>query len=194
MKKKILALSLCVVLLLTGCGPLDKIAKTAKNVANNVSDTTSSPKPTATPAPKETAMALGKTGSVDDWKFKVSKASSAKKIKNGSYRVFEPDKGNYFVIINMSVKNIGKKKETFLPRVGYEDSMMTAKLLYKDKYEYQPSQLLSYDKDIVDDQINPLASKKGIVVFEVPKNVAKNLKSTKLRIGTKMNAVVYTLK
>lgn len=196
MKKKLIALTLCVAFLITGCNAATtkKLLKTAKNAADLANSSTATTAPTATPAPKQTNVKIGKRAKISDWSFKVTKVSVKKKIKNGQYRVFKPKKGNQFVIINISVTNKGKKEATFLPRVGYENKALTAKLYYKDEYEYSATQLLSYDKDIVTKSISPLDTKKGIIAFEVPKKVAKSKKNLKLKIGTSLESVVYSAK
>ena len=194
MRQNLLLLGTCLTLLLAGCSsPAKDIAETVKNVTNN-SDPTSTPEPTGTPAPKETKLALGKKGSIGDWDIRVKKAEIRTKIKNGKYRVFEPDKGEKFVTITATVRNKGKEKSSFLPRVGYKDKMLTATLYYKEKYEYQPLELLSYDKDLVGTQVNPLSNKSGIIVFSVPKKVAKAKGKLLLKIGTSTENVTYSLK
>ena len=195
MKKKILALSLCMVLLLTACGA-DAVEKINSTVEDAIQESapTPSPEPTPTPEPEEKVLSLNKSAKVGDWKFTVSKATTKKVIKKSDTWGFQPDKGNTYVVINLKVKNNGEEGAAFLPRIGYESTMMTAKLLFKDKYEYQPTELMGYDKDMCSISINPLATKKGILVFEVPKKIAKNLKKMKLRIGTTTDAVIYELK
>jgi Telomeric repeat-binding factor 2. len=199
MKKKILAITLCTALsaaTLTGCGgsAVKKLADTAKEISEQ-SDATSTPNgPTATPAPKETALAMKKTGKVGDWKFTVKKLSTKKTIKTSKYMEAKASDGNLLVLATLSVTNDGKKEATFLPRVGREDTMMTAKLIYKDNYEYQPSSITGYDKDMAAKSINPLSKKSGIIAFDVPKKVAKDLKSCRIRIGTKSEAIVFSAK
>lgn len=199
MKKKLIAITLCTVLsvsVLTGCGTsaVKKLADTAKDISEQASATATPGGPTATPAPKETTLALKKTGTVGDWKFKVTKLAAKKKVKTSKYMEAKASDGNLLVLVSMSATNNGKKEATFLPRVGREDTMMTAKLIYKDQYEYQPSSITGYDKDITAKSIDPLSKKSGIVAFDVPKKVAKDLKSCKIRIGTKGEAVVYPAK
>ncbi len=194
MKKKLVVLTTCFTLLLTACSssPAQQIADTVKESAKS-SLPTDAPEPTATPEPEAPTLALGKKATVNDWKITVKKAEKKTKIKNGEYRVFEAKKDNAYVVITATARNNGKKEDTFLPRVGYEDKAVTATLYYKD-YEYNPSDLLGYDKDLVAEKIKPLTSKSGIIVFEVPKKVANAKKDVTLKIGTKSNHVIYTLK
>lgn len=198
MKKTLLLFGTCFCLVLTGCSTKN-ISKTMKTVTENIpssskDDATPTPAVSATPAPKETVLKLGKKGTTGDWKICVKKAEKKAQIKNGTYRVFKPDKGDQFICITATVRNNGKKKDTFLPKVGYKDKMLTATLYYKNKYEYQPLELFSYDKDLVASSVNPLTSKSGIIAFEVPKKVAKAKKNLTLRIGTESDYLVYTLK
>ena len=199
MKKKSIILLTCAMLFITGCSSStisETVNETIHKVSEQVSEEpaqTTLPKPTSTPGPKETKVALGKKGKVGDWKIGANKASVKKKITNGKYHYFEAKKGNTFVIISLSVRNNGKQAETFLPRVGYENTMIQAVLYYKDKYEYVASELFSYDKDLVGTSIQPLDTEKGIIAFEVPKKVAKSKKNLKLKIGTKNEYLVFSL-
>lgn len=198
MKKTLLLLGTCFCLVLTGCSA-KSISKTVKNVTENIpstskDDATPTPAVSATPAPKAKSLKLGKKGTTGNWKICVKKAEKKTQIKNGAYFVFKPEKGDQFISITATVRNNGKKKDTFLPKVGYKDKMLTATLYYKDKYEYQPMELLSYDKDLIGTSINPLTSKSGIIVFEVPKKVAKSKKNLTLKIGTESDYLLYSLK
>lgn len=190
---------MCTMFFITGCSS-SKISDTVNKTINKVSEQissepvqTASPKPTSTPGPKETEVTLGKKGKVGDWKIGANKASVKKKIINGKYHYFEAKKGNTFVIVSLSVRNNGKKAETFLPRVGYENTMIQAILYYKDEYEYLPSELISYDKDLCGTSVQPLNTEKGIIAFEVPKKVAKSKKKLKLKIGTKNEYLLFSL-
>lgn len=199
MRKKAILLLTCAVFLMTGCS-----ANQLSNAVNNAADTlskgndaampTNTPAPTSTPGPKETALALGKKATIGDWKVCVKKASVKQKITNGKYRYYNPGKGKSFVVFSLSARNNGKKTEEFLPRVGYENKMVKATLYYKDEYEYSPSELLSYDKDLVTKKIQPLSTESGVIAFEVPKKVAKAKKQLKLKIGTKAETLVYPVK
>ena len=195
MKRKLVLFTICTALLFTGCSA-GKLAKTVKDVTDSATSSKETPEPTpaGTPEPKVTKLALGKKGTIGDWKVCVKKADIKTQIKNGSYRYFEPSKGNKFVLLTMTVKNNGKKEEEFLPRVGYEDTLIMATLCYKDDYEYKPTELLSYDKDLTTKKITPLTTKKGVIAFEVPKNVAKAKKKLTVKIGTTKDYLVYQLK
>ena len=196
MKKKALLLFTCAALLMTGCSG-SKLADAVNEISDSVSKeqtTTPAPTPVSTPEPKETKVALGKKGTVGDWKIKVKKASVKTKITNGKYRQYNPGKGKSFVVISLSAENKGEKMTEFLPRVGYANKMVTATLLYQDKYEYSPTELLSYDKDMTTKKIQPLSTESGIIAFEVPKKVAKQMKKIKLKIGMKTDYLIYDLK
>lgn len=197
MKKTLLLLGACLCLTITGCSAKN-LSKTVKNVAENIpsssDDATPTPAVSATPAPKAKSLKLGQKGTTGDWKISVKKAEKKAQIKNGAYRVFKPQKGDQFICITATVRNNGKKKETFLPKIGYKGKMLTATLYFKDKYEYQPLELFSYDKDLVSTSVNPLSSKSGIIAFEVPKKVAKSKKTLTLKIGTESDYLLYSLK
>lgn len=196
MKKKMCVIALCSAMLLSGCGISDEISKSVKetveSAVNNPQNAVSTPTVAPTEAPKEQTIALGKKATVGDWNFKVTKAQVKKQVKASKYYYYKPSKGKKLVVVNMSVTNKGKKEETFLPRVGYANKMITAKLYYKD-YEYKPSSMLTYSKDLTAKTIKPLETKKGVVAFEVPKKVAGKLKDMTVRVGKENDAVIYPL-
>lgn len=205
MKKKIVLLGTCIALLCTGCGTsLDELTN---NVVSNIEDAANDSTETETAAPEEEGgaegeetddstevelLSLGDKAAVGDWKFTVKGISVKGKIPNGDYYAFEPDKGEKFVCINISVKNNGKEEATFLPRIAYNDEVIAQ--LYYDDYEYKATELVSYDKDICGESIKPLTSKKGIIAFAVPKKVAKKKGKLTLKIGTADESVTYSLK
>ena len=115
------------------------------------------------------------------------------KIRNGKFYVFKPEKGSKFVYVKITVRNNGKKQDTFLPRIGMSDTANMARLYYKD-YEYKPTDLLSYKQDLLDTKIDPLKSKTGIIVFELPKKIANKTNKMTLKIGTDNETIVYSLK
>lgn len=206
MKKLILLFTTCTALAFTGCGLGSQTDTTSSTSSNSLSSsssdsTTSQTQPTTAPAESsptpeetETTLALGKKATVGDWKINAKSVSVKKQIPNGKYQYFKPSKGNSFVVVSMSARNEGKKEEEFLPRVGYKNTMSTATLYYEDEYEYSPTELLSYDKDMATIKIQPLATKKGILVFDVPKKAAKNLKKLKLKFSAQEQTAIYDLK
>ena len=201
MKKIALLLATCTALAMTGCAsnPLsDLVSEETKAPVSTEPAASSSesapPAPENSPTAEETEISLGKKATIGDWKICAKSAAVKNKIKNDNYRYYEPSKGNTFIVISLSVRNTGKKMEEFLPRVGYKDKMVSATLFYEDEYEYSPTELLSYDKDITTEKIQPLTTKKGILVFDVPKKVGKAKKKLKLKFSTQSGSVIYYLK
>lgn len=205
MRKKLLALTMCLSLALTGCSAVsEQVTKginegleAAQEAAENAMEETE--ETNAEVAEEEEAndevetVKLGKTVKLGDWKVTVNKVQTKKKIPYSSYMIYKPSKGSTFLCVSMKVINKGKKEDTFLPRFGYENKDNFATLYFED-YEYQASSLTSYDKDLLDESIKPLTKKNGIIVFEVPKKVAKKKGKLTLKIGTSEDYVIYKLK
>lgn len=209
MKKQALLLFTCTALLMTGCASTTPTTGSTSTSDSSISsEAPAAPATTAasndaaaagaaadsTAAPEAAELKLGKKATIGDWKVCAKKVSSPKKIKNGSYRYFQPSKGNSFIIVDMSVRNNGKKEAEFLPRVGLKDETVFVKLMYKDGYEYSPTELLSYDKDLAMEKIKPLKTKNGILAFDVPKKVGKAKKDLKLVFTLNDTTVTYSLK
>lgn len=207
MKKLIVLFTTCTALVFTGCGlgsstdSTTTTSTTSSNIlSNSSSDSTASQTTQSTtapaessPEPEETTQALGKKATIGDWKINAKSVSVKKQIPNGKYQYFKPSKGNSFVVVSMSVSNQGTEEAEFLPRVGYKDTMSTAALYYEDE-EFQATELFAYDKDIATLKVEPSATKKGILVFDVPKKAAKKLKNLKLKFSAQGQDAVYELK
>lgn len=196
MKKSIIVTGLCLSMavtgILSGCSLGDSVGKTIQSgleEAQKAAESTVTEVP-ETEAPKETVLKLGEKAAIGDWKFKVTKVQVKKKINSGEYYVFKPEKGEQFVVLSVSATNKGKEEAKFLPSFGYSNSMLTATLLYGEN-EYKASNLLNHDKDLLDQRIKSLGTKKGIVSFSVPKKVAKKKGKLSLRIGTDSEYVIY---
>lgn len=194
MKKRTIALltalTCTVAMVLSGCS-----ASTSQKTGT-VNENTATETPTATPepTPSTTQLKLGEKAQVGDWTFKAKKVSTKKKFKINDYSGYKPTDGNIFVCLSMSVENKGSEEAKFLPMMGLVNEMVTATLIYQDEYEYKPTELSGYDKCLTNEVIKPLSKKSGLVVFDVPKEVAKNLDQATVKIGTVDENVVYPMK
>ncbi len=202
MKKRTIALlaalTCTTAIVLSGCGAstAEKAANLIGTVSDQANENSATETPTATPEPTPTTtqLKLGEKAQVGDWTFKVKKVSTKKMFKINDYSGYKPTDGNTFVCLSMSVKNNGSEEQNFLPMMGLENKMVTATLIYQDQYEYKPTELSGYKKCLTNEYIKPLSKKSGLVVFDVPKKVAKNLKEATVKIGTVNENVVYPLK
>lgn len=106
-----------------------------------------------------------------DWEVTVESFETAEAISAGLLTEHRADEGNLFVIAHLAIKNTGKEAATFFPLVAIGDAT-SAKITYGE-YEYSPSTLISMGNDDLHfETLNPLTSAKGIVVFQMPKDVA----------------------
>lgn len=195
MKRRVLLLTVCTTLLvLTGCST-NQLSETVTTITDTGSSPTVSEAPaaTATPAPEAETLSLGKKTTLGDWKICAKKATVKQKIKNGKYQYYKPGKGKSFVVISLSARNNGKKTAAFLPRIGYKNEAVFSTLCYKDEYEYSPTELLSYDKDLTTEKIQPLSTESGVLAFEVPKKVAKSKKNLVLKFTLDDQTVSYSI-
>lgn len=200
MKKRTIALltalTCTTAMVLSGCSLSSALrAADVINVEQSTENTaTETPTATPEPTPTVTQLKLGEKAQVGDWTFKVKKVSTKKMFKISDYSGYKPTDGNIFVCLSVSVENKGSEEEKFLPMMGLENKMVTATLIYQDQYEYKPTDLSSYDKCLTNEEIKPLNKKSGLVVFDVPKEVSKNLDQATVKIGTVNENVVYPLK
>lgn len=76
------------------------------------------------------------------------------------------------------MENTGTEEQIFLPRI-LRNSDINVKIVYKNN-EYQSSELAGSTDDLNVKTFKPSYSQTGIIVFEVPDEVADNYKDSEL--------------
>lgn len=201
MKKTIVLFAACTAFFMAGCSTTDltQLSDTTTETAAPQTDaaadsqTESAAPEDSTAAPEETVASLGDKITVGEWKITAKKASVQDKIKNGKIQYFKPNKGKSFVVISLSAQNTTEETAEFLPMIVYENKSSSAVLYDKNGEEYKPSQLIAYSKDMTTEKIEPGKTKKGILVFEVPKKTAKSKKNLTLQFKSQGESASYTL-
>lgn len=112
----------------------------------------------------------------------------------GSLGSFSPkEEGNTYVQVFVTVKNTGKTADSFLPSFCIGDDV-NAKVLYSDGYEFTASNLLGYTNDLHDSTINPLSSKTGEIVYEIPSEVVNSEEPLLLQFSSGNDTVAFNLR
>ena len=170
MKKALITTSiLSVMILSTAC---------SGNITQDTQNTSESTTAQSTEAPEITTetittneIGLNETGNLSTWAITVEKISFKDKISDNEFTAFTPDsEGNKFLVIALKAENIGKEADQFLPSVSLSNDV-NAKVLFGDGYEFSMTNLLGYEKNLVNSMINPLSSQNGEIFFEVPEKV-----------------------
>lgn len=140
-------------------------------------------------ASAENEYAIGETCTLDNWEITVSNFEFLPTIENGGYT---PDEGNQYAVVHLTVFNQGKEAESFLPSFSFWVKF-SINLIYSDGYEYSPTRLIGYDPDLHSEDINPLSSKDGEIVFEVPQQVIDSTEPLLLELDGR-NKIYYKLR
>ena len=193
MKNKLILLVTLVSVMLAGCVPGTSVDTIVDRVSETDKPAVETPEPTQA-GPKETKLSLKQKGTAGDWDICVRSVAVKKKILDGKYRYFKPNKGKAYAVFTLSVKNKGKKTATFLPRVGMKDTMIQGRLVDEKGNEYNLVQLLGYSKDLVYGSVGASKTKKGIITVEIPKKMSKKVKTMTLQLGTSEEKLVYSLR
>lgn len=118
--------------------------------------------------PEETSnLALGEKINLDDWEITVNSYGIDDSIKSSEYTGFKSDEGSKYVSVNMTVKNLGVKANTFVDYISFTNETIECKIYYQNKYEYTSTNLLGYDLDLHNKQLNPLESFTGVMAYSV---------------------------
>lgn len=199
-KGKILWTALILTGALTACGgggskpeTTQSVQETTSEAATTVAETTAAE--TTTEAETETASAaipMGEVSTLKDWNITITNMQMLDSVDNG-YGSFAPDDGNKYMLVTATIENIGKTAGTFLPSFGMNDDVSVI-VLYGDGYEFSLTQLLGYEKDLINSTINPLSSKEGDMAFEVPNSVAESTDPIFLEFKAGNEKVVFSLR
>lgn len=198
MKKKLLVPVLCAVAFSTSaCGSNastekaeTSITETTTIAETTVEETTTIPE-TETEATAE-AVPMGQAAKIGEWNVTVSNMQILDVIPNG-YGQFEPDAGNKYLLVTMTASNEGKTADSFLPSFSMGEDT-SAKVIYGDGYEFSQTNLMGYDRSMIDSTINPLSSKEGDIAFEIPEGVASATDPIILEISSGNEKVNFSLR
>jgi hypothetical protein len=127
------------------------------------------------PAVEETLVPLGPAVNTAKFEILVNGSSSTTQINASQFLSYEPDAGNEYVIINVSLKNISNEMESF----NCSDFQL---ITLDGSIQYSPSSLVVTSGDETFfwfDSLNPGTAKTGNVVFELPQGI--DLSTLKLR-------------
>lgn len=116
----------------------------------------------------EKNAAIGDVVKLNDWNITVNSMSFEKTIDEYKSVNNTASEGNIFLVLDITIKNIGTKKASFLPWFSFNKS--NAKIIFDDTYEISPT-ILYYDKDLHNKTLNPLSESNGILVFEVAQEI-----------------------
>lgn len=191
-KLSIAAVTIFCAVVLSGCGTTTptqqstpQTISTTQNVSTSSTETQSMPTSTAedTSSKAESTNSeantykVGDTIKTENWEITVNSVKALTEVKS-DYVAFKPDEGNKYIIADVSVKNIGKEADTFLPSFGLT-SDIHAKLRYED-YEFSGTTLVGHSEDMHNSRINPLSTKSGIMAFSISSEIADKLDNLSL--------------
>lgn len=208
MKKILFVLLVTSMLVFAGCSESnDKAASTDSEVkvsSDAVSDThkedTEGEEPTPDPeATQETEddkaelLEIGEVSTLGDWSITVTGTEFTDKISTSEYTGFSAEEGNQYLVVSVTVENNGKEMKSFLPSFSLGDDVRT-EVLYQDDIHYSASSMLGYDQDLHDSSLNPLSSKSGVVVFEMPTKAVETEESIKIVFSEGSKSVEYKIR
>lgn len=134
-----------------------KFAPAEKSAPSSATATNSS-------ATQDTAAKIGTEISNKKVSIKVNSVKEASSISDSTgYLKYTPDDGGKYILVNLTVKNVGDELYSFVVNNFQAES--------SDGKQYSPSVLISGNNYLNSGSINPGLSETGNIAFEVPKNV-----------------------
>lgn len=193
MKKSfyVMAAALCIAASLASCG---SSSSTSQATAESAAAASTPAASSEAPAASETAgLAIGETATLGDWSIAVTGFNVADSISADYSGYFSPDEGNHYGVVSLSITNNGKQSASFLPSFSLSDDV-SAEIHFGDGYEFTPTTLLGYSQDLHDSTLNPLSSKDGVVVFELPDSVTSSTEPLSLVFSAGFDSVTFVLR
>lgn len=136
---------------------------------------------------------IGDSATLNDWTITVTDMKIVKSIE-ADYGAFLPNEdGNKFLQIFVTVDNDGKESDTFLPYVCMGDDVY-AKVFFTGDYEFSSTNLIGYDHELHNTSINPLSSKTGEIVFEIPEKVSESDDELLLQFMTSSDSLKFKIR
>ncbi|MDR2106318.1 MAG: DUF4352 domain-containing protein [Coriobacteriales bacterium] len=120
-----------------------------------------------TSEPEPSIAALGTLATTEKFEITINSSSKTGRIDNGQYLHYEPDAGNEYVVISVSLANISNEMESF----NVSDFQL---LTLDDSVKYSPTSLIVTSGDETFfwiDSMNPGSSKTGNIVFEISQGI-----------------------
>lgn len=178
MKIRIIIAGILLTTLCTSCAMVPESPTTPNKQVSTPEDSmpeTSVPMDTTTATTESTpnTINVGDTFTLDDFEIVVTSLDFADRLETSYNTYFEPDEGNIYAVISLTITNNGKEADTFLPTFSIGNDIR-ARILFGDGYEFSPINLLGYENDLHDSSLNPLSSKSGQIVFEVVNTIPEN--------------------
>ena len=145
-------------------------------------------------AEEATEIATGESATLGDWEISVTAWETSTEIADSSgYFSFTPTEGNQFIVVSATVTNNGTASNTFLPTFALNDDV-TAKIYYNGEYEYSATQLLGEENSLHDATLNPLTSKSGIIVYDVPPAVTEGTEPLVITFEAGTESITFKLR
>lgn len=194
MKKRItlVALAAVIVVALSSCGG-NADTPESPSIENNAVQSELTANPTPSTEDEIPAIAIGDSANLGDWKITVNSFEILEEISVSEYSCYTPDDGNKYAVIHATIANEGKEMGSFLPTFSMQDDVRTS-IFYDGDYEYSASVLMAYDADLHDSDLNPLSSKDGCIVFEIPNVVVDGEGSLIIVFSKGVESVTFNLR
>nr|DAU71636.1 MAG TPA: protein of unknown function (DUF4352) [Caudoviricetes sp.] len=155
--------------------------------------------PESTPAPETSVTPEAETESIavsqnlGNWIITVSGSTFEDEVSQSLLTSFQPDDGNKYLLVSLSVTNNGTQAAVFLPLFAMSGDISTA-VYYNTDYEYKTTNLIGYDKNAINETLNPLTTKDCAIAFEVPAAIEKDDNPLVLRFSENGNTVEFDLR
>ena len=124
------------------------------------------------PVPLESLPTAPMLFDISNWEVTIRDFRFEDYIDINAFRRYVPAENCQYAILDLTVKNLGKEMDTFLPIISFGDDVELH--LICGEYVYTRSVVFLSDEDIFAELLNPLAQASGIVPFEVPQEIIES--------------------
>jgi len=134
----------------------------------------------------------GETYKIGDWEITVNSVEIVSEVQK-IFGTYEPEEGSKCIVAELTVKNVGKEMNTFLPYFGTSNDLSVS--IQIGSYTFKavdPITLLS-DDNLQATKLNPLESSTGIIVFSVAEEALESADDIILTFSLKRESLSFLI-
>lgn len=132
------------------------------------------------------------SGTVGPWEITVNDYSFSQSVSVGLLHEYRAEDNSKYCVINITVKNIGREPDVFLPWIPYGDTA-SVKIMWNE-LEYIRSELAFVKDTLSEENLNPLVATTGTLIFELPNEVIESDTPPTIIFSTKKESFSCELK
>jgi hypothetical protein len=153
------------------------------------------PAATVTPRTARTPpqLTIGDTATIDGWEVTLNSAEWVTEVGRDILGAYVPEEGSMFLYVSITVTNLNNRPRRFIEAWGIGDGIRTD-IVYADEFTFTQRILMTYDKALTGQSINPLSDATGSIVYSIANRAADSSGKLVLRFFVGRETVEFVVR